>query len=344
MEDGDQQLADIESQARTAIAAAASFAELDQIKAPFVGRKGEVQGLFRLIPTLDPSERGSFGKRINALKQAIEGFVEARGDELRGAARDDELADNAVDVTLPGRAQPICPPHPLTATLLEIEAVFSAMGFSVAEGPEVEWEALNFDALNFPPNHPARDMQDTFFVQPEGDAAKQVLRTHTSPVQVRTMLQHDPPIRVICPGRVYRSETQDASHSAVFHQVEGLMVGEGVSFAELKGVLQHVVRELFGTDELRFRPSFFPFTEPSAEVDMRWTAPDGRRRWLEIMGCGMVDPAVFRSVGYPEGVTGWAFGMGVERMAMLRHGVDDIRHFFSGDLRFLRQFAGADAR
>lgn len=343
MSDGEQRLAEIEDKARAAIAGAASFAELDQLKAPFIGRKGEVPALFKLIPTLQPAERGAFGQRINSLKQTIEGFVEQRHGELQGAARDAELADNAIDVTLPGRPQPVRPAHPLTATLQEIEDVFATMGFAVAEGPEVEWESYNFDALNFPPNHPARDMQDTFFIEAPG-VATQVLRTHTSPVQVRTMLEHDPPIRVICPGRVYRSETQDASHSAVFHQVEGLMVGPGVSFAELKGVLTHVVSELFGTDELRFRPSYFPFTEPSAEVDMRWTTPDGRSRWLEILGCGMVDPQVFRAVGYPEDVTGWAFGMGVERMAMLRHGVDDIRHFFSGDLRFLAQFAGADAR
>lgn len=343
MSDGERRLADIEDRARAAILSAGSFAELDQLKAPFIGRKGEVQDLFKTIPTLDPAERGAFGKRINALKQAIEGFVGDRAEALRSVARDSELADNAIDVTLPGRPQPVRPAHPLTATLQEIEDVFVRMGFAVAEGPEVEWEALNFDALNFPPNHPARDMQDTFFMDAPG-AATQVLRTHTSPVQVRTMLQHDPPVRVICPGRVYRSETQDASHSAVFHQVEGLMVGKGVSFAHLKGVIKHVVNELFGTDELRFRPSYFPFTEPSAEVDMRWTTADGRSRWLEVLGCGMVDPEVFRAVGYPEDVTGWAFGMGVERMAMLRHGVDDIRHFFSGDLRFLAQFAGADAR
>jgi len=343
MTDGDQKLAEIEGRAKVAIEGAASFPDLEQAKAPFVGRKGELQALFRIIPTLPADERGTFGKRINALKEAVEGFVQARSAALRAAQLELELAENAIDVTLPGRPQATCPPHPLTATLEEIESVFRSMGFAVAEGPEVEWEALNFDALNFPPNHPARDMQDTFFVD-SGGTGPQVLRTHTSPVQIRTMLQHDPPVRIICPGRVYRSETQDASHSAVFHQVEGLMVGEGVSFAQLKGVLQHVVTELFGTDELRFRPSYFPFTEPSAEVDMRWKMADGRDRWLEILGCGMVDPEVFKAVGYPAEVTGWAFGMGVERMAMLRHGVDDIRHFFSGDLRFLRQFAGVDAR
>ncbi len=336
----------LEAAARQEIAAAAAPEALQQAKSHYLGRKGRVQALFRAIPTLPPEERKGFGQRVNALKGAIEEAVTARAEELERAAHSAELSEHAVDVTLPGRPPEATPLHPITATLEEVEAVFARLGFSVADGPEAEYDRFNFEALNFPPDHPARDMQDTFFVAGEGDEPL-VLRTHTSPVQVRVMLQYDPPVRVICPGRVYRCDTADASHSPVFHQVEGLMVGEGVSFAELKGVLKHAVRELFGTEHLRFRPSFFPFTEPSAEVDMAcvFCGQKGcgvckRTGWIEILGAGMVDVNVFSAVGYPDDVTGWAFGMGIERIAMLRHGIDDIRLFFGGDLRFLEQFHG----
>ena len=336
----------LEVAARREIAAAADPEALQQAKSHYLGRKGKVPALFRVIPTLAPEERKGFGQRINRLKQRIEAAVTERGEELERAAHAAELAEHTVDVTLPGRRPAAAPLHPISATLEEVEAVFAKLGFAVADGPEVEYDRFNFEALNFPPEHPARDMQDTFFVAGDGDEPL-VLRTHTSPVQVRVMLQYDPPVRVICPGRVYRCDTADASHSPVFHQVEGLMVGHGVSFAELKGVLRHTIRELFGTEQLRFRPSFFPFTEPSAEVDMacvfcgqKGCAVCKRTGWIEILGSGMVDVNVFSAVGYPEDVTGWAFGMGIERIAMLRHGIDDIRLFFGGDLRFLEQFHG----
>lgn len=338
--------AELEAAARREIAAAGDAEGLQQAKARYLGRKGRVQALFGAIPGLQPEERRGFGQRINAVKDAIEAAVAARAEALEQASHRAELAAHAVDVTLPGRRPALAPVHPITAALAQVESVFSRLGFEVADGPEVEYDDFNFTALNFPPDHPARDMQDTLFVADPGDVPK-VMRTHTSPVQVRTMLQHDPPVRVICPGKVYRRDTPDASHSPVFHQVEGLMVGHGVSFAELKGVLRHAVKELFGTDRLRFRASFFPFTEPSAEVDMECFKCGGagcglcgRSGWIEILGSGMVDPNVFRAVGYPEDVTGWAFGMGVERIAMLLHGIDDIRLFYGGDLRFLAQFSG----
>lgn len=343
-------LAELEAEASAAVNDAADAETLQQAKARFLGRKGQVQELFRAIPTLPPDQRKSFGQQINALKETIEGFVAERSAALKAADRAEELSAHSVDITLPGRELIAAPPHPITATLDEIEALFSAMGFQVADGPEIELDRFNFEALNFPADHPARDMQDTFFVEELGPNPA-VLRTHTSPVQIRAMLQYDPPVRVICPGRVYRCDTPDASHSPVFHQVEGLMVGEQVSFAELKGILQHAIQSLFGTDKLRFRPSFFPFTEPSAEVDMACVFCDQggcpvckKTGWIEILGAGMVDPEVFAAVGYPpDKVTGWAFGMGIERIAMLRHGIRDIRLFFEGDLRFLSQFDGMGA-
>jgi phenylalanyl-tRNA synthetase alpha chain len=330
-------------EARGATAAAHSAAELEQVRVRFLGRQGALTHLLRSLGTLPPEERPVVGAAANEAKRRLEALLETRLGEARQAERTSERRRQRLDLTLPGRRPPLGTVHPLTRVHDEIVTVFAGLGFSVAEGPDIETDYYNFEALNIPADHPARDMQDTFYL-PGG----LLLRTHTSPVQVRTMLAQKPPVRIVVPGRVHRRDVPDASHSPVFHQVEGLAVDRHVTMADLKGTLELFAREMFGPrSRIRFRPSFFPFTEPSAEVDVVCflCGGDGCRvckqsGWLEILGSGMVHPQVLRNVGYdPEEVTGWAFGMGIERIAMLKYGIDDIRLFFENDLRFLRQFA-----
>ncbi len=316
---------------------------LEAFRIKYLGRKsGRITDLFKQLKDVDPQDRPEFGRRLNELRQ----FAESRLAEFESSRNGSgDAGEQPVDLTLPGRrAVPSGSIHPITQTLEEIRSVFERMGFSVAEGPEIEDDWHNFTALNFPPDHPARDMQDTFFLEPPGPdgAGGVVLRTHTSPVQIRVMESERPPYRVIVPGRVYRNEAISYKSFCLFHQVEGLYVDEGVTFADLKHVLHVFAQAMFGEEvRMRFRPSYFPFTEPSAEVDVWWADESlpGKGRWLEILGCGMVDPNVFESVGVdPERFTGYAFGMGVERIAMLRHGIDDIRVFYENDVRFLEQF------
>ena len=316
----------------------------------FLGRKsGVVTDLFAQIGTVDPSERRAVGQRLNALKQAAQDRLDAAlADDGRGGVE----GATDLDLTLPGRVPaPVAPGslHVLTQTLADIQDIFRSFGFAVARGPEIEDDWHNFSALNFPADHPARDMQDTFFLEPPPPEGRGVvLRTHTSPVQVRALEAQPPPLRLIAPGRVFRNEAISYKSYCLFHQVEGLVVDEGVSFADLKAMLTAFARAFFGASDgparearMRFRPSFFPFTEPSAEVDVWWAddALPGGGRWMEILGSGMVDPNVLTNVGVdPERYTGYAFGMGVERLAMLRHGIDDIRLLYENDVRFLRQF------
>jgi phenylalanyl-tRNA synthetase alpha chain len=329
----------LEAEATVAVAAADEGA-LEDLRVRYLGRRGSLTTILRGLGDLPPEARPVVGQRANAVKAAIEGALEARRLALRAAARVGLAADR-LDSTLPGRPPMLGGLHPLTATLEDILEIFASLGFAVAEGPEVELDYYNFEALNIPKDHPARDMQDTFYITDEV-----LLRTHTSPVQVRVMEAQPPPVRVVVPGKVYRRDA-DVTHSPMFHQVEGLLVDEGVTFADLKGTLTAFVRLFFGeATRLRFRPSYFPFTEPSAEVDISCVICRGagcrvcsQGGWLEILGAGMVDPEVFRFVGYDsERFTGFAFGMGVERIAMLRYGIDDIRLFFENDLRFLEQF------
>ena len=315
---------------------------LKQFKVKFLGKKGEVTQLLKRMRELSPEERPIFGKLVNELKELLEGMIEEKEKELRELEKRKRLERERVDITLPGRRPNIGVKHPITRAMDEIVEVFVGMGFQVAEGPEIEEDYYNFEALNIPPDHPARDMQDTFYI-----TDRLLLRTHTSPVQIRVMKKYPLPIRIIAPGRVYRRDF-DVSHTPMFHQVEGLLVDERVSFAELKGTLSEFAKRIFGeSTRVRFRPSFFPFTEPSAEMDIECVICKGSgcrvckgTGWLEILGCGMVDPEVFKSVEYdPEKISGYAFGLGVERIAMLKYGVDDIRLFFENDLRFLWQFA-----
>lgn len=314
---------------------------LEALRVRFLGRKGELTAMLRGLGGLPPAERPAAGQAVNSLKNDLSGLLDARGLALRQREEAGEFRRETVDVTLPGAPVSRGARHPISLVMDRITEIFSGLGFAIEEGPEVETDRYNFEALNFPPDHPARDMQATLYVT--GDL---LLRTHTSPVQVRVMERQKPPLRFIMPGRVYRCDS-DVSHSPMFHQVEGLAVGEGVSFGELKGLLGFFVRRMFGPGtRLRFRPSFFPFTEPSAEIDISCVICAGKgcrvckgSGWVEILGAGMVHPAVFEAVGYdPERYTGYAFGMGVERIAMLRYGIDDIRLFFENDIRFLEQF------
>ncbi|MCB1932235.1 MAG: phenylalanine--tRNA ligase subunit alpha [Candidatus Accumulibacter sp.] len=324
---------------------------LEQIKASYLGKGGQITALLKGLAKIPADERKSVGAAINLAKNAVETALNERREAIRQMALSARLAEEALDVTLPGRGQTRGGLHPVTRTLERIEALFRSIGFDVADGPEIEADFQNFTALNTPADHPARSMHDTFYLQDEsgGVAESVLLRTHTSPIQVRYMQAHVarhagartmPEIRVIAPGRVYRVDS-DATHSPMFHQVEGLWVGESVSFADLKGVIGDFLRRFFENDDLqvRFRPSFFPFTEPSAEIDMAFMSGALKGRWLEIAGCGMVHPNVFRACDVdPEIWTGYAFGMGIERLTMLRYGVNDLRLFYDGDLRFLRQF------
>ncbi len=335
-----QELQQILDDALKVFAASNDPAALENAKARYLGKEGSLTGLLKGLGKLDASERPAAGARINEVKQQIEAALQARRDAIQQQALHARLAAEALDVTLPGRGTGAGGLHPVTRALERIETLFHSIGYAVAEGPEIENDFYNFTALNIPEDHPARAMHDTFYVD-----AQHVLRTHTSPIQVHYMQAHVekykhletmPDIRIIAPGRVYRVDS-DATHSPMFHQVEGLWIGSRVSFADLKGVVADFLKNYFETDELkvRFRPSFFPFTEPSAEMDMSWG-----ERWLEIGGCGMVHPNVLKAVGIDsEKYTGFAFGMGVERLAMLRYGVNDLRLFFDNDLQFLKQFA-----
>jgi phenylalanyl-tRNA synthetase alpha chain len=324
-----------------AIAGAGDLNALENARVRFLGRKAELVLLLRSIPELPAEERSEVGKVGNLVRKALENAVEARREELEAQELVQGLAGEQIDVSLPGWRSPLGHLHLVTQTQREIEDIFIAMGFEIADGPEVETEYYNFEALNTPADHPARSLHDTFFVS---DGV--VLRTHTSPIEVRTMEKQRPPVHIIAPGKTYRRDS-DATHTPMFHQVEGLVVDEHITLADLKGTLETFIRAMFGADrKVRLRPHFFPFTEPSVEVDVSCMACDGagcrlckKSGWLEILGAGMTDPNVFGFVDYdPEVYTGFAFGMGVERIAMLKHGVNDLRLFFENDLRFLRQF------
>ena len=327
----------IVSRALAAFSAASDAASLENAKARFLGKSGELTALQVGLKSLSPEKRKSFGAKFNAAKQSIEAALEARRAELADAKLAARLSEDALDVTLSGRGRGRGGVHPVIRTWQRIEAIWHSLGFEVADGPEIETDWYNFTALNNPENHPARSMQDTFYVDlKDKDGLPLLLRTHTSPMQVRYARMHQPPIKVIAPGRTYRVDS-DATHSPMFHQVEGLWIDEYISFADLKGVYTDFLRRFFENDELevRFRPSFFPFTEPSAEIDMRFR----QGGWLEISGSGQVHPSVVRNFGLdPERYIGFAFGSGLERLTMLRYGIDDLRLFFDGDLRFLEQF------
>lgn len=341
----------IVSEATTTFAAITDPDALEQAKARYLGKSGQITDLMKGLGKLPPEERKQAGALINKAKEAIENALNSQREALKRAALEARLAEEALDITLPGRGEQCGGLHPVTRSLDRIEALFSSIGFEVADGPEIETDFFNFTALNTPEDHPARSMHDTFYLQDgEGKVAENVLlRTHTSPIQARYMQKHVekyghletmPEIRIIAPGRVYRVDS-DATHSPMFHQVEGLWIGEKVSFADLKGVIADFLRSFFETEamKVRFRPSFFPFTEPSAEIDVAFMSGALEGRWLEIAGCGMVHPNVLRHAGIdPEKYTGFAFGFGPDRLTMLRYGVNDLRLFFEGDLRFLRQF------
>ena len=318
-----------------AIVAAGTLDALEAQRVALLGKNGAITAELKALGKLSPDERKARGAEVNAVKEKLMAAIEARRKTLERAALAHRLASEGIDVTQSGRDGVRGTIHPLTRTRERIEAIFAQLGYSVAEGPEIEDDWHNFEALNFPAHHPARAMHDTFYF---GDG--RLLRTHTSPVQIRAMKGKQPPIRIIAPGKVYRSDS-DQTHSPMFHQVEGLLVDESATFADLKGTLEAFVAAFFGQAlEMRFRPSYFPFTEPSAEVDIRWQREDGGTRWLEVLGCGMVHPNVLKPCGIdPERYTGFAFGMGVERFAMLRYGVTDLRAFFENDVRFLQQFA-----
>jgi phenylalanyl-tRNA synthetase alpha chain len=331
-------MSDIDQLIRSALAdidAAASLDGLDALRVALLGKSGSITGQLKQLGALAPDQRKAFGEQVNRAKDVISEAIVKRKLALEDAAFDQRLATERIDVTLPGRGNGVGNLHPVSRTLERITDIFARLGYQLADGPEIEDDWHNFEALNFPPHHPARAMHDTFYF-PDG----RLLRTHTSGVQVRFMSEHKPPLRMIAAGKVYRSDS-DQTHTPMFHQVEGLLVDETSSFADLKGTLSEFVRAFFERDfEMRFRPSYFPFTEPSAEVDIAWQQPDGSTRWLEVLGCGMVHPNVLRNVGIdPERYTGFAFGLGVERFAMLRYGVNDLRSFFENDSRFLGQFA-----
>jgi phenylalanyl-tRNA synthetase alpha chain len=325
----------LSSQALADIAAAATPDALEALRVGLLGKSGSITAQLKALGALPGDQRKAAGEAINRARDAISEALSARKTALDDAALEARVAGEAIDVTLPGRDAARGGVHPVSRTLERITEIFGRLGYELADGPEIEDDWHNFEALNFPPHHPARAMHDTFYF-PDG----RLLRTHTSGVQVRYMLDSRPPLRMIAAGKVYRSDS-DQTHTPMFHQVEGLLVDEHASFADLKGTLAEFVRAFFERDfEMRFRPSYFPFTEPSAEVDIAWQQADGSTRWLEVLGCGMVHPNVLRNVGIdPEKYTGFAFGLGVERFAMLRYGVDDLRSFFENDVRFLKQFA-----
>ncbi|MBX6423565.1 phenylalanine--tRNA ligase subunit alpha [Thermosulfurimonas sp. F29] len=334
----EKELEELRSRALEELSGARDLKVLEELRVRYLGKRGLLTSILKTLKDLPPELRRTIGRRANEIKAELEGLVRQRREALLRAAEDEAPG---VDLTLPGRPYELGRLHPITQVLQEICAIFLRLGFSVARGPEVETDYYNFEALNIPPDHPAREMQDTFYF-PEGF----LLRTHTSPIQIRTMLSRKPPLRIIAPGKVYRCDS-DVRHTPMFHQVEGLLVDREVSFADLKGLLTYFAREIFGADtRVRFRPSYFPFTEPSAEMDIECVICKGggcrlcgETGWLEILGAGMVHPHVFRAVGYDtEKWRGFAFGLGVERIAMLKFGIDDIRLFYENHLRFLEQF------
>jgi len=335
------ELTALQEQAKTELLKAGTEEDLLNVRTRYLGRKGLLTGLLRNISNVSPEERPEFGRCCNEVKEYLSCRIDQLLAGMAASRRREGLLREKIDVTLPGRGVRHGILHPVTQVREEICRIFASLGFSVVEGPEVELDYYNFEALNIPKDHPARDMQDTFYVEDNI-----VLRTHTSPVQVRVMEKTKPPVRILSPGRVYRRDS-DVSHTPMFHQIEGLLVDRGVTFGDLKGILTVFLKQVFGEETaLRFRPSFFPFTEPSAEVDIRCVICSGsgcrvcgQSGWLEILGSGMVDPAVFKNVGYdPEEFTGFAFGLGLERIAMLKFGISDIRLFFENDMRFLEQF------
>ncbi len=336
-----EELDDLQKKAEAELAIAGTEAEFLAVRTRYLGRKGLLTGVLRNVGQVSPDERPLLGKRSNEIKELLTEKIERALADIANLKKDEALLSNRIDVSLPGRKIRQGRVHPITQVSREICDIFARLGFTVVEGPEVELDYYNFEALNIPKNHPARDMQDTFYIEDNI-----VLRTHTSPVQVRTMEREKPPIRILSPGRVYRPDS-DISHTPMFHQIEGLLVDKGITFGDLKGVLAAFIKRMFGeTTALRFRPSFFPFTEPSAEVDIQCVICHGtgcrvcgQSGWLEILGSGMVDPEVFKSVSYDsEEFTGFAFGLGLERIAMLKYGISDIRLFFENDMRFLEQF------
>ncbi len=336
-----EQIENIRMQVEKELDQAQTERDVEEIRIRYLGRKGAVTGLLKGLKDVPKDERPVLGNFLNTLKKDLEDKISGSLEKFTRRQREKRLGTERIDVTLPGRRIPLGAKHPISQTTEKVVEIFSSLGFSLAEGPEVELDYYNFEALNIPKYHPARDMHDTFYFSDEV-----LLRTHTSPVQVRVMEKQPPPVRIICLGKVYRRDS-DVSHTPMFHQVEGLLVDKGVSFGDLKGILTVFVHKMFGAEtQVRFRPSFFPFTEPSAEVDIQCVMCQGEgcrvcshTGWLEILGSGMVNPAVFRMVGYnPEEITGFAFGMGIERIAMLTFGIDDIRLLFENDVRFLRQF------
>ena len=331
-----QQLESIVAEATAAISAAASAAELEQAKARFLGKAGSLTELLKGLGRLSAEERPRAGAAINQAKAAVEALLQARRDALAARELDSRLAAESVDVTLPGRRQGAGGLHPISRAQEHAERLFASMGFSVADGPEIEDDFHNFTALRMFPDHPSRSMQDTFYVA----GSDKVLRTQTSPVQIRYMQAHQPPIRIICPGRVYRKDS-DATHSPMFHQIEGLWIDEGISLADLKGTVTQFCRAFFERDDIaiRFRPSYFPFVEPGVEIDMEWSRKDGQVTYLEIAGAGVVHPDVLRNGNIdPQKYSGFAFGMGLDRLAMIKYGVNDLRLFFENDMKFLEQF------
>ncbi len=337
-----QQLEAIKNQAMEKLARVSDIRELEDLKVAYLGKKGELTGILKKMGALSPEERPVIGQLANEVRFALEESIAQTKDRLIKEERSIRLKSETIDVTMPGRIKPIGKKHPLTIVLDELKDIFLGMGYEIAEGPEIELDYNNFEALNIPKNHPARDTQDTFYI-----SENVVLRTHTSPVQIRHMQSHKPPIRIICPGRVYRSDAVDATHSPVFHQVEGLVVDKNVTMGDLVGTLQAFAKGIFGEDSrIRLRPHHFPFTEPSAEVDVSCWGCDGSgcrickgEGWVEILGAGMVHPNVLRECGIdPDVYSGFAFGMGIERIAMGKFGIDDMRLLFENDIRFLRQF------
>ena len=323
------QLEALETQAAAEIAAAADADALEQLRINLLGKKGRLSGVLGAMGKLPGDERPLVGQRANVLKTQVQGLLSERLQAVKAAALEVRIARETLDVTAAASGVPVGHRHPLITTTEEIVDLFCGLGYKVAEGPEVETDHYNFTALNIPPDHPARDMQDTFYLRDN-----LLLRTHTSPVQIRQLEQNPPPVRIVAPGRVYRRDAVDATHSPVFHQVEVLAIDEGLDFSHLRGTVMAFLKAFFGDLPVRFRASYFPFTEPSAEVDVQW-----RGRWLEVMGCGMVDPAVLEGLGLdPERYSGFAAGLGVERFCMVRHGIDDIRRLYTSDLRFLEQF------
>ncbi len=323
------QLAALEQAAAAEIQAASSAAQLEELRVGWLGKKGRLSAVLGAMGKLPGDERPLVGQRANLLKEQLQSLLSERVQAVKSRAMAERIAKESIDVTTPCSYIPPGHRHPLISTIEEVVDIFAGLGYRVSEGPEIETDYYNFTALNIPEHHPARDMQDTFYL---GDG--RLLRTHTSPVQIRHMENNPPPVRIVAPGRVYRRDAVDATHSPVFHQVELLALDEGLDFSHLRGTVTTFLQQFFGDLPVRFRASYFPFTEPSAEVDVQW-----RGRWLEVMGCGMVDPAVIRGMGLdPERWSGFAAGLGVERFCMVRHGIDDIRRLFTGDLRFLEQF------